>query len=120
MAPMRWVRDRYRDLASLLRREAAEHDVTEELAHHIELLTESNVAAGMPPDEARAAAVRAFGDVERLRAETCRLEARTQRTQRRSEWLALLHQELRQAVRALARAPAFTAAAILTLALGIA
>ena len=46
-------------------------EVDDELRFHLEHLTEANMAAGMPPEEARRQAAIAFGGVERTREE-CR------------------------------------------------
>ena len=54
---MSWIKDRYHELAALVRRDPVEHDVAEEFEHHLALLTEANIAAGMTPEEHR----RAFG-----------------------------------------------------------
>ena len=44
----------------------------DELTFHLERETESNVARGMDPEEARRAAVKRFGDIDHIRAE-CRV-----------------------------------------------
>lgn len=48
-----------------------DQEILDELGFHIEMRTQANIEAGVPPAEARAAAMRRFGDVERIRA-TCR------------------------------------------------
>ena len=52
-------------LHALLHRDAADRELDEELAFHLELETEKHLRAGMSPDDARRRAVLAFGDVER-------------------------------------------------------
>src|SRR6266851_3058626 len=86
-------------------------DLDREIRAHLELEAEERIAGGAPPDEARHAAVRAFGNVTRIK-EVCYEMARF-------AWLEHVIQDLRFAWRQLRKAPGFAAAAILTLALGI-
>ncbi len=85
--------------------------MNEELRAHLDALIERNLAAGMSREEARNAAHRAFGGFAQMQ-EQCRDE-------RRFVWLEQLVQDLRYAVRALRKTPAFSLAAILTLTFGI-
>jgi putative ABC transport system permease protein len=50
-------------------RTSATTDVSDELAYHFARRMDELVANGMSPDAARAEAVRAFGDVDRVRRE---------------------------------------------------
>src|SRR5262245_18116491 len=89
----------------------AEADLDEEMRHHLELETEAGIAAGLPPDEGRRAALRRFGNVALAKEEA------------RAEWrLGILDAaaaDLRHGIRILRQRPAFAAAAIISLVLGI-
>ncbi|HKW48267.1 MAG TPA: ABC transporter permease, partial [Gemmatimonadaceae bacterium] len=95
------------------------HDVAEEIGFHLEMRTREFIERGMSPEEARRAAAASFGDVATIEA-ACRDEReRRAREHARRDWLQGIELDLKVALRSLWRRPAFTAAAALTLTLGI-
>ena len=101
---MNWLR-------SLMARRRLDRDLADEIAQHLDEKIEELMAAGLSRRDAEAAARRAFGNVTRTNE------------QGRAVWRWPLVEDLwadvRYAIRQLRRAPAFAAAAIVTLAVGI-
>lgn len=98
-------------LRALLRRTAADRELTEEIRFHLDQETEKNVRLGMSAADARRAAVAHFGGVERVREE--------HRDVRGLPWLEDAASDARFALRSMRRTPALASAAVFTLALGI-
>src|ERR1051326_2866889 len=88
---------RFFGLFSKSRRNA---EMADEIAQHIDLLTQRNIAAGMSASDARNAAHREFGGVEQIKE-----VAREQRIWR---WGDDIVQDIRFGVRILRRSPGFS------------
>jgi len=102
-----------------LGRPNARADVDDELAFHLDMRTQRNVALGMSPDDARREAEQRFGELDPVRDVLVDHDARRNVRTERAELLSDLVHDVRFGVRSLLRAPAFTISAALTLALGI-
>jgi predicted permease len=98
-------------LAAHFREDRLHRDIEDEIESHLDLRIREHIAEGMPCEEARRAALLSFGNrtahAERARdAEIIR-------------WLDSAWQNLRYAARVLRKSPVSTAAAVLSIAIGI-
>src|SRR5580765_4494340 len=98
-------------LRALVRGDAADRELGDEMRAHLEHLVAGHIARGLAPEAAREAARREFGPVTQLAEES--------RDARGVAWLANGWQDIRYGGRLMRRTPAFAAAAIVTIALGI-
>ncbi len=94
-------------------------DVDRELRAHLETRIEALMAEGLSSAEARAQALREFGDLEEARRDMRRSGARAARVYRRRNYMSDVIHDVTYALRRLRSAPAFTLTSLLTLALGI-
>src|SRR5271170_4576957 len=111
MRPQHWLYTIPLRLRSLFRRRHVEQELDEELQFHLEQKIEEGIANGLPPNEARYAAMRAMDGLEQRKEEM--------RDMRRIHWMTDFLDDAQYAIRSLRRTPGLTAFVVITLALGI-
>jgi len=100
-----------RRITNLFSRHSMQREIDAELASHLEMRIEDNLAAGMNPKQARRKALVGFGNPALAGERTAEADA--------ALYLESLCADLRYAVRQLRKSPGFAATAILMIALGL-
>ncbi len=109
--PMRKLRAFWKRIAGLLHAGRGDHEFSDELESHIAMHVEDGVRSGLSAEEARRRALIQLGGAEQVR--------QSQRERRTLPMLESLARDLRYAFRTLAKHPAVTAIAVLSIGLGI-
>ena len=107
-----WIRRWKKRIRTLIRRDAVERELDEELAFHLEMETEKNLRAGMNPEEARRQAAIKFGGVDRYKEKV--------REARVLGWVPGMSLDFKLGFRMLLKYPGLTVVAGLALAFAIA
>src|SRR6266567_4702909 len=100
-----------RFLRNLFSSRRVELDLDQEVHAHLEMLTDENIRAGMPPEEAQRAARIELGGIEQVKEQV--------REEGIGNWLHSVLSDCRYGLRQLRKNPGTTAVMVFTLALGI-
>jgi predicted permease len=105
------MRTLWKRLTALFSRRQQDRELSEEVEVHLEMRAAELRQQGLDPGAARAAARREFGGLEQMKE--------AYRDRRGVPWIEILAKDVSYGLRGLRRNPAFTLAAVLSLALGI-
>jgi len=105
------MRTLWKRLTALFSKRRSDRELGEEVEVHLEMRAAELRQQGLDPDAARAAARREFGGLEQMKE--------AYRDRRGIPWIEILAKDAGYGLRGLRRNPAFTLAAVLSLALGI-
>ena len=105
------VKGMLRRLRAIVRKDATDRELDDEMRFHIDQQTAKNLRDGMSRSEARRRALAAFGGTEQTKE--------THRDVRGGRWIEEAMADTRYALRTMRRNPVLAGAAIITLALGI-
>ncbi len=106
-----YIREALNRMRSFFRKDPLDRELDSEIASHLDMAVEENIARGLPAGEARRQALARFGGVQQARE--------THRETRGLPWLDVMMQDLSFTFRTMRRDPAFTIVAVLILGLGI-
>src|SRR5438132_11520016 len=98
-------------LRNLLLSRRVELDLDQEVHAHLEMLTEENIRAGVPPQEAQRAARIELGGIEQVKEQV--------REERLGNWLRSVLSDCRYGIRQLRKNPGATAVMVFTLGFAI-
>ena len=108
---MRWFYVARMGVRSLLARRVFDDQLDADLQFHLEQATAEYIREGLSPDDARRAALKAFGNPTDVMEDVREMSMWI--------WWERLAQDLRYGLRGFRRSPVFAATAVLSLALGI-